>query len=66
MNASRWTGSPRRMITADDVRAILAAGPDAPTAAAAGTALTTDLPDAPTRSLDAYAIDQLHSGEVTS
>jgi len=55
-----------RRFTADDVRAIIAAGPDAPTTAAPGTALDTGLPDAPTRSLDAYAIDQLESGEVTS
>jgi len=55
-----------RRFTADDVRAILAAGPDAPTAAAAGAPLDTGLPDAPTRSLDAYAVDQLDRGQVTS
>lgn len=54
-----------RRFTADDVRAILAAGPDAPTPAAAGTPLGTDLPAAPQRSLDAYALDHLGSGEVT-
>jgi hypothetical protein len=55
-----------RRFTADDVRAILAAGPDAPTPADAGTPLSIDVPAAPARSLDAYAIDQLDRGEVTS
>jgi hypothetical protein len=55
-----------RRFTADDVRAILAAGPDAPTLAAAGTPLTTSLPDVPARSLDAYALARLDVGEVTS
>ena len=55
-----------RRFTADDVRAIIAAGPDAPTTAAPGTPLSTGLPDAPTRSLDAYALGRLESGEVTS
>ncbi len=48
-----------RRFTADDVRAILAAGPDAPKTAAPGSALDIDLPTAPGRSLDAYAFDQL-------
>lgn len=55
-----------RRFTADDVRAIIAAGPDAPTTAAPGAPLTTDLPAVTGRSLDAYALDQLASGEVTS
>lgn len=55
-----------RRFTADDVRAILAAGPDAPSPAAPGTPLDTGLPGAPARSLDAYAIDQLDGREVTS
>lgn len=48
-----------RRFTADDVRAIIAAGPDAPRTAAPGAALDTGLPAAPARHLDAYAIDQL-------
>lgn len=50
-----------RRFTAEDVRAILAAGPDAPTIAAPGAPLDTGLPQAPGRSLDAYAPDQLGS-----
>lgn len=49
-----------RRFTADDVRAILAAGPDAPTVTAEGVALPGDgLPAVTGRSLDAYALDQL-------
>lgn len=48
-----------RRFTADDVRAIIAAGPNAPTATTAGDPLQADLPAAPERSLDAYAPDQL-------
>lgn len=55
-----------RRFTADDVRAILAAGPDAPTPAAPGDPLHTSLPRAPRRSLDAYAPDRLDRPEVTS
>ena len=55
-----------RRFTADDVRAILAAGPDAPTPSAAGTPLTTDLPEVPSRSLDVYAPDRLDGREVSS
>jgi len=55
-----------RRFTADDIRAILAAGPDAPTPANPGTPLSIDVPAAPSRSLDAYAIDQLTRGEVAS
>ena len=55
-----------RRFTGDDVRSILAAGPDAPTAAPEGAPLATHLPDAPARSLDAYAPDRLSGREVTS
>lgn len=48
-----------RRFTADDVRAILAAGPTAPAVTPAGTALTGPLPPVPTRGLDAYRTDQL-------
>ena len=56
-----------RRFTADDVRSILAAGPDAPTVTSEGTPLTADLPTIGGRSLDAYALDQLDAtsrGEV--
>ena len=55
-----------RRFSADDVRAIIAAGPDAPTTAAPGAPLTTDLPAVTGRSLDTYAPDQLNTREVTS
>lgn len=56
-----------RRFTADDVRAILAAGPDAPTVTAEGAALPGDgLPVVGGRSLDVYALDQLERGEVAS
>jgi transposase len=48
-----------RRFTADDLRAILAAGPAAPAVTPAGTALTGPLPAVPTRGLDAYRTDQL-------
>jgi hypothetical protein len=48
-----------RRFTADDVRAILAAGPHAPTPAAAGEPLGLGVPDAPQRGLDAYGLDRL-------
>jgi hypothetical protein len=48
-----------RRFTADDVRAILAAGPAAPTPRSAGTALAAPLPAVPTRGLDAYRTDSL-------
>jgi transposase len=48
-----------RRFTAEDVRAILAAGPAAPTVTVAGTALGADLPAVPTRGLDAYRTDML-------
>lgn len=54
-----------RRFTAADVRAILAAGPDAPTPTAPSAPLDTGLPDAPQPNLDAYAPDNLSSGEVT-
>ena len=50
-----------RRFTADDVRAILAAGPAAPAITAAGTALTAPLPAVPTRGLDAYRTHQLQT-----
>jgi hypothetical protein len=48
-----------RRFTAEDVRAILAAGPDAPTPTRAGATLRGDLPAVPTRRLDAYRTDEL-------
>jgi transposase len=45
--------------TAGDVRAILAAGPVAPTPQPPGATLDSTLPQAPTRGLDAYRTDQL-------
>ncbi|MEV4415693.1 IS21 family transposase [Catellatospora sp. NPDC049609] len=48
-----------RRFTADDVRAILAAGPGAPQPTAAGQKLAAVLPLVPTRSLDAYRADTL-------
>jgi transposase len=43
-----------RRFTADDIRAILAAGPAAPTPTPAGAPLTLALPTVPVRGLDAY------------
>jgi hypothetical protein len=48
-----------RRFTAEDVRAILAAGPAAPTPTLAGTPLSVTLPSVPTRTLDAYRLDTL-------
>jgi transposase len=48
-----------RRFTAEDLRAILAAGPTAPNPTQAGTALAGDLPAVPTRTLDAYRTDEL-------
>jgi transposase len=48
-----------RRFTADDVRAILAAGPAAPTPAPVGASLEVALPSVPTRPLDAYRTDSL-------
>jgi hypothetical protein len=48
-----------RRFTAEDVRAILAAGPHAPTPAAPGEPLALGVPEAPQRGLDAYGLDQL-------
>jgi transposase len=48
-----------RRFTAEDVRAILAAGPAAPNPTRAGAALPGDLPAVPTRRLDAYRTDEL-------
>jgi transposase len=48
-----------RRFTAEDVRAILAAGPAAPTITVAGAVLGADLPSVPTRGLDAYRTDAL-------
>ncbi len=55
-----------RRFTGDDVRAILAAGPHAPTPTDPGAALDTDLPAVPARNLDAYALDQLGADTVGS
>jgi transposase len=48
-----------RRFTADDVRAILAAGPAAPTPTPPGQVLPHRLPAVPTRALDAYRTDTL-------
>jgi hypothetical protein len=48
-----------RRFTADDVRAILAAGPAAPTPTPPGQALPGQLPMVPTRTLDAYRLNTL-------
>lgn len=48
-----------RRFTADDVRAILAAGPAAPTPTVAGTRLDVAVPAVPTRGLDAYRTEML-------
>jgi transposase len=48
-----------RRFTADDVRAILAAGPAAPTPTPPGQHLSGQLPTVPTRALDAYRLDTL-------
>jgi hypothetical protein len=48
-----------RRFTAEDVRAILAAGPAAPTPAPAGQALPGPLPAVPTRGLEVYRTDEL-------
>jgi transposase len=48
-----------RRFTAEDVRAILAAGPAAPTPTPAGPTLPGHLPAVPTRELDAYRTDEL-------
>jgi transposase len=48
-----------RRFTADDLRAILAAGPAAPAVTPPGTTLTASLPPVPTRDLDAYRTDRL-------
>jgi transposase len=48
-----------KRFTADDLRAILAAGPAAPTPTPAGGSLAAVLPPVPTRTLDAYQTDTL-------
>jgi len=48
-----------RRFKAADVRAILRAGAGVPTVTNPGAALLLDLPVAPTRSLDAYALEQV-------
>jgi transposase len=48
-----------RRFTARDLRAILQAGPDAPTPVAPGVALDLGLPAVPTRPLSAYALEVL-------
>ena len=48
-----------RRFKADDVRDILAAGPQAPNPVAAGKKLELALPQAPVRSLDAYSLEAI-------
>lgn len=48
-----------RRFTADDVRSIIAAGPDAPLPAAEGQPLTGDLPDRAAADLDAFSLQRL-------
>jgi hypothetical protein len=56
-----------RRFRAADVRSILAAGAGTPQPRPAGEALILNLPTAPTRSLDAYAISpNIDDGQVTS
>jgi transposase len=55
-----------RRFRAADVRSILAAGAGTPQPRLAGEALVLDLPVAPTRSLDAYAVTPAADGGVTS
>jgi len=55
-----------RRFTGEDVRAIIAAGPHAPTPTDPGGPLSADLPAAPSRDLDAYGLDQLRIREVSS
>jgi transposase len=54
-----------RRFTADDVRSIIAAGPDAPLPAAEGVPLTGDLPDRTPATLEAFTLDRL-TRKVTS
>jgi hypothetical protein len=65
------TGALRRAVAfrrfrAADVRSILAAGAGTPQPRPAGDALILDLPVAPTRSLDAYAVTPAADGGATS
>jgi hypothetical protein len=55
-----------RRFRAADVRSILAAGAGTPHPRPAGDALVLDLPVAPTRSLDAYAVTPAADGGATS
>ncbi|WP_431233551.1 IS21 family transposase [Mycolicibacterium psychrotolerans] len=55
-----------RRFRAADVRSILAAGAGTPQPRPAGDALILDLPLAPTRSLDAYAVTPAADGGVSS
>ena len=55
-----------RRFRAADVRSILAAGAGTPQPRPPGDALILDLPVAPTRSLDAYAVTPTADGGVTS
>jgi len=50
-----------RRFTADDLRAILAAGPTAPSPTPAGQPLPGPLPAVPTRDLDSYRTDTLRA-----
>lgn len=55
-----------RRFTADDIRSIIAAGPDAPVPTSAGSPLTGDLPDRASADLEAFSLDRLTSRRVTS
>jgi len=48
-----------RRFKAEDVRDILAAGPQAPNPVPAGKVLQLALPEAPVRSLEAYALEAI-------
>lgn len=54
-----------RRFTAEDIRSIIAAGPDAPLPMAEGTPLTGDLPDRTAPNLDAFSLDRLAGCEET-
>lgn len=55
-----------RRFTADDIRSIIAAGPDAPVPTSEGSSLDGDLPDRPPADLDAFSLARLVSPQVRS
>jgi hypothetical protein len=55
-----------RRFTADDIRSIIAAGPNPPQPTTAGTPLAGDLPDRPPADLEAFTLQRLTNRQVTS